>query len=41
MLEGEVFILVPKSTLNEKISVSGAAACDSADICSKFQDHQN
>jgi hypothetical protein len=31
MLEGERFISLPNSALNEKISISAAAACNSAD----------
>jgi len=30
MLEGEGLVLMPKSALNEKISTSAAAACNSA-----------
>ena len=30
MLEGEGFVHMLKSALNEKISISAAAACDSA-----------
>ena len=32
MLEGEDFALMLKSALNEKISISAAAACDSASL---------